>query len=283
MMVDNWTTYLKARLNCSTNGDYPFYFDELQSALYIPEENLIYGIFSTSINSIAGSAICSFDLSAVERAFSGPFKYQEHINSSWDKHYSQNQEHFQCKGSIHSKNTIESSKYQLMDSAVQATALKPLHVAELERYIHLTIDILSTKLHKSVHMLYVATIQGLIKKISILPSTQETCVIEIWQAVSDTNIAIKNIQFLKATNSLYIGTEIELIRLPVEHCDRHVSRKSCLNAMDPYCGWNVYNYTCSTAPQYDPLVKYWIQNVSSCPIVDAYRDGGKLFLSINVF
>lgn len=27
---DRWTSYLKARLNCSIPGEYPFYFDEIR-------------------------------------------------------------------------------------------------------------------------------------------------------------------------------------------------------------------------------------------------------------
>ena len=28
---NRWTTFLKSRLNCSVPGDYPFYFNEIQS------------------------------------------------------------------------------------------------------------------------------------------------------------------------------------------------------------------------------------------------------------
>ena len=28
---NRWTTFLKTRLNCSVPGDYPFYFNEIQS------------------------------------------------------------------------------------------------------------------------------------------------------------------------------------------------------------------------------------------------------------
>lgn len=31
---DRWTTFLKARLNCSVPGEYPFYFDEIRKYLY---------------------------------------------------------------------------------------------------------------------------------------------------------------------------------------------------------------------------------------------------------
>lgn len=47
LLEDNWTTYRKARLNCSLSGDYPFYFDELQSTHYDPQRALIYAVFTT--------------------------------------------------------------------------------------------------------------------------------------------------------------------------------------------------------------------------------------------
>lgn len=31
---DRWTTFLKARLNCSVPGEYPFYFDEIRKIYY---------------------------------------------------------------------------------------------------------------------------------------------------------------------------------------------------------------------------------------------------------
>lgn len=162
-----------------------------------------------------------------------------------------------------------------MDNAVQATTVKPLHIAEQERFLHLAVDVVSTKLHAAVHVMFVSTTQGLIKKLTVLPRLQETCVVEVWQAVPDTRIPIRNVQYLKETKSIYVGTEKELLRIPAEHCRRHVSIDSCLNAMDPYCGWNELEEACTSAPMGDPLIKYWKQSVTSCPILDASVDGGK--------
>lgn len=39
--------------------------------------------FSLSRNSIAASAVCVFNLSAISQAFNGPFKYQENSRSAW--------------------------------------------------------------------------------------------------------------------------------------------------------------------------------------------------------
>ena len=47
LLEDNWTTFQKARLNCSRSGDYPFYFDELQSTHYDRQHGLIYAVFTT--------------------------------------------------------------------------------------------------------------------------------------------------------------------------------------------------------------------------------------------
>lgn len=78
ILKDNWTTFIKARLNCSVAGDYPFYFDEIQSTSFVPDENVVYATFTTPPNHIAGSAICAFNMSAINDAFSGPFKHQRH-------------------------------------------------------------------------------------------------------------------------------------------------------------------------------------------------------------
>lgn len=278
MLKDNWTTFVKARLNCSVSGDYPFYYNEIQSTSYIPEENIIYATFTTPPNHIAGSAICSFNMTAIDKAFSGPFKHQRHSGSAWEKHPSHHRDHLECRESQHNWNLIEISKYQLMDEAVQATALKPLYTAELERFVHVAVDVVSTKLHASVHVMFISTTSGIIKKLAILPRVRETCVVEIWYPLPDTNTptynAIKKLHYSKETRSLYVGTDRELLRIPADHCRRHVSFDSCINAMDPYCGWNEFEEACTVAPDGDPLKKFWKQGVTSCPILDAIVDGG---------
>lgn len=47
MLRDNWTTFVKARLNCSVPGEYPFYYDEIQGMEYLPDQRLLYATFTT--------------------------------------------------------------------------------------------------------------------------------------------------------------------------------------------------------------------------------------------
>ena len=85
---NRWTTFLKTRLNCSVPGDYPFYFDQIQSTTnFFPEGGaaaaVFYAVFTTPPNSIHGSAVCRFSLADLDRSFEGNFKNQERVNSNW--------------------------------------------------------------------------------------------------------------------------------------------------------------------------------------------------------
>ena len=47
MLKDNWTTFVKARLNCSVPGEFPFYYDEIQGMSYVESEDMVYATFTT--------------------------------------------------------------------------------------------------------------------------------------------------------------------------------------------------------------------------------------------
>jgi len=64
-----------------------------------------------------------------------------------------------------------------------------------------------------------------------------------------------------------MGTEKGVMRILAQHCGRLHSRMACQNAMDPYCGWNELKEQCTTAPNRNPLSKYWMQSVTQCPVL----------------
>lgn len=72
ILNQNWATYLKARLNCSISGEFPFYFNEIQAVYQLPNDKTkFYATFATSTNGLVGSAVCSFDINEVQSAFAG--------------------------------------------------------------------------------------------------------------------------------------------------------------------------------------------------------------------
>ena len=160
-----------------------------------------------------------------------------------------------------------------MDSSVQAIHPTPLYVSKLERFKHIAIDKVATKLHENVRIIYVTTDDGLIKKISVLPRTKESCLIEVMEPGSSRDVEIKTMEFVKATDSLYVGTENSLIKIPSQRCYRHLSKESCLNSMDQMCGWNDLQLKCTPAPNENPLASHWYQNATVCPILSSPVDG----------
>lgn len=230
-------------------------------------------------NSIAGSAICAFNMSAITAAFNGPFKHQETMTSAWERRDTPNRSQYECKASAgglaRHNMMLDSHRYQLMDQAVQPSSSYPLYHTTGERLTHIALDLIPTRLHEKVRIIYAATTTGMIKKLSVLSRTKDTCVIEKWQPQLPSQASrILTMDFLKDTESLYIGTETSLIRIPAEHCSRHVSRASCLNAMDPYCGWNDLKTACTPPPEGNTLARFWIQNATDCPVLTAPVDGG---------
>lgn len=292
MLRDNWTTFIKARLNCSVAGDYPFYYDEVQSATFVPGDNVVYATFTTPENGIAAAAICAFNLTSIDAAFAGPFKYQEHTGSAWSRYQAPSvnaRTHIDCPGQAGSlTNSHMGRQLVLMDKAVKSirtvghgrSTQRPLYETTLERLTHITVDVLSTSTHVSQHVLFVATSGGEIRKLNLLPGTMEACLVEVWQPIPLLSSVITSrrnsvlfLQYLKDTDSVYVGTQHELLRIPAAHCGRHVSKTSCLEAMDPYCGWNMLENSCTSAPNHDPLTDYWAQDIRSCPILDSAVDG----------
>lgn len=58
-----------------------------------------------------------------------------------------------------------------------------------------------------------------------------------------------------------------MFRVPTQRCHRFATEEACINAMDPYCGWNEQRAKCTTAPSRTTKVTFWKQNFSSCPIL----------------
>uniref|UniRef100_A0A8B9JIY6 Sema domain-containing protein n=1 Tax=Astyanax mexicanus TaxID=7994 RepID=A0A8B9JIY6_ASTMX len=86
VLEKQWTSFLKARLNCSIPGDSHFYFNLLQSTspiIRMHGRDIILGVFSTPPNSIPGSAVCAFDMQQLARVFEGRFKEQKSPESIW--------------------------------------------------------------------------------------------------------------------------------------------------------------------------------------------------------
>lgn len=77
------------------------------------------------------------------------------------------------------------------------------------------------------------------------------------------------------SNSITRNSLLELFcRIPAAQCHRHRSRQACLNAQEPYCGWNEHLMKCAPAPKQNHLANHWHQEVIKCPVLTDPVDGG---------
>jgi semaphorin 5 len=153
-------------------------------------------------NGIVGSAVCSFTMDAIQEAFSGPYKGQASPSSTWESYHSAHA-HSNCQtgSSLHTSSLLEAEKFQLMDRAVPAAQKAPLIRMELERFTHVAVDVATTKLHSAVHVIFVANVEGVIRKFTVLPRTQEACLVEVIDPFRHGSIdrQIRSMHFLRQT------------------------------------------------------------------------------------
>ncbi|XP_076067589.1 semaphorin 5c-like [Oratosquilla oratoria] len=270
---NRWTTFAKARLLCSREGAIPFSYDHVRSVSYLPREQMIYAVFNTAENGIPGSAVCVFNMTAVNSTFDGPFIHQaSSTSSSWSPVTLDNR-HFKCQ-ETGMDNPAMSDKYQLMEGPVVPETPSPVYQREFETLTHIAVDVVATRLYEHVHVMFVAARDNTIRKLSVLPRTQQTCLLEVLNPFpANSSNTINSFKFLKDTNSLYVGTDEGVLRIPSQRCSRFRSKAACLGAMDPYCGWDTTRLECTTAPHRNPLDESWIQEVIDCPKTTDPVDG----------
>ncbi|XP_069011111.1 semaphorin-5B isoform X2 [Embiotoca jacksoni] len=281
LLEDTWTTFMKARLNCSRSGEIPFYYNELQSTFYLPEQDLIYGIFTTNVNSIAASAVCAFNLSAITQAFNGPFRSQENPRSTWLP--TPNPVHnFQC-GTIDDEGPNEglterslqdAQRLYLMNDVVQPESVDPLVMQDDVRFSNLVVDIVQG-MDTLYHVMYISTEYGTILKALATPNKNlQGCYLEEMELLPPgVREPILSLQILHSDRSLFVGLNNRVLKIPLERCSTYKTETLCLEARDPYCGWDFRQRRCTTLEECSNMSQ-WKQNITLCPLRNQTISGG---------
>ncbi|GAB1300235.1 Semaphorin-5B [Apodemus speciosus] len=273
LLEDTWTTFMKARLNCSRPGEVPFYYNELQSAFHLPEQDLIYGVFTTNVNSIAASAVCAFNLSAISKAFNGPFRYQENPRAAWLP-IANPIPNFQCgtlletgpNENLTERSLQDAQRLFLMSEAVQPVTPEPCVTQDSVRFSHLVVDLVQAK-DTLYHVLYIGTESGtILKALSTASRSLRGCYLEELHVLPPGRLEpLRSLRILHSARALFVGLSDRVLRVPLERCSAYRSQGACLGARDPYCGWDGKRQLCSTLEDSSNM-SLWIQNVTACPV-----------------
>ncbi|CAG0887062.1 unnamed protein product [Cyprideis torosa] len=256
ILSDNWATYLKARLNCSIPGEFPFYFNEIQSVYQSSgDPSRFHASFTTSLNGITGTAICTFTLRSITDAFNGKFKEQANFSSAWLPVLSSRVPEPRPGTCVNDTQDLPDSvlnfirSHALMDEAVSHEHSKPVFFRR---------DVLFTRLAVDPDPLRHARGRGLPSATVFFAGTSEGRVFKILQFIDEhgesqsqlldvfdatTPEAITNMDISPEHNSLYVASDNRLRQINMAACaDRYDTCIQCVR--DPHCGWDRATGSC---------------------------------------
>uniref|UniRef100_A0A674N7Q9 Semaphorin 6D n=1 Tax=Takifugu rubripes TaxID=31033 RepID=A0A674N7Q9_TAKRU len=267
VLEKHWTSFMKARLNCSVPGESFFYFDVLQSITDIININgvpSVVGVFTTQMNSIPGSAVCAFSMADIEKVFWGRFKEQKTQDSVWTPFPEEKlpkPRPGSCAGhgpAASFKSSIEFpddtlqfiKSHPLMDTAVPSLGDEPWFTKTRVRY-RLTALAVDNEAgpHKNYTVVFIGAESGVVLKVlAKTPSVslddslllEEIDVFNRAKCLSnrEDDKRVLSLHVDKEAHSLYVAFSSCVIRIPLSRCERHSScHKSCIASRDPYCGW----------------------------------------------
>ncbi|KAG7268959.1 hypothetical protein CRUP_008614 [Coryphaenoides rupestris] len=170
-------------------------------------------------NSIAASAVCAFNLSAITRAFNGPFRSQENPRSTWLPTPNPIQ-NFQC-GTIEDgggpneglteRSLQDAQRLYLMNDVVQPVSLDPLVMQDDVRFSSLVVDI----------------VQGMDTLYHALATTNKSlqgCYLEEMELLPPgVREPILSLQILHSDRSLFVGLSNRVLKIPLERCSTYTT------------------------------------------------------------
>ncbi|XP_060709245.1 sema domain, transmembrane domain (TM), and cytoplasmic domain, (semaphorin) 6D, like isoform X3 [Hemiscyllium ocellatum] len=267
VLEKHWTSFLKARLNCSVPGDSFFYFDVLQSVTDITEINgspAIVGVFTTQLNSIPGSAVCAFNMEDIEKSFKGRFKEQKTPDSVWTA-VPEDRVPSPRPGCCAGDGPAESYKvsidfpdetlsfiksHPLMDSAVPSVIEEPWFTKTRVRYRLTAIAIDNAAgPRQNYTVTFIGSEAGMVLKVltKTSPSSLNDSILleemDVFNSLkcntaSEDDRKVLGLQIDRDHHVLFVAFSSCVIRVPLSHCEHYgTCKKACIGSRDPYCAW----------------------------------------------
>ncbi|XP_026721306.1 semaphorin-6A isoform X3 [Athene cunicularia] len=268
VLEKQWTSFLKARLNCSVPGDSHFYFNILQAVtdvIHFNGRDVVLATFSTPYNSIPGSAVCAYDMLDIANVFTGRFKEQKSPDSTWtpvpDERVPKPRPGC-CAGSTSLEKYVTSNEFPddtlnfikthpLMDEAVPSIVNRPWFLRTMVRYRLTKIAVDSAAgPYQNYTVVFLGSEKGIILK--FLARTGNSGFLNDSLFLEEMNVynpekcsydsvedkRIVGMQLDKPSSALYVAFSTCVIRVPLGRCERHGKcKKACIASRDPYCGW----------------------------------------------
>ncbi|XP_053926916.1 semaphorin-4G isoform X2 [Cuculus canorus] len=230
-----WTSFMKARLVC-----YMPYYEVLRSVCSLDgggwASTVFYATFTLSAQwrTMEASAVCRYNISAVQHAFEGPYMEYQDSARKWSRYDGAVPE--PRPGSDLPNSVLDFVKlHPLMFEEVKPAGGEPLLVKKSVTYSRLAVDRVQALDGRSYDVLFMGTGDGWIHKVVVADSGVH--IVEEVQVFRDPQ-PVESLVISHAQRSLYVGAPGGILQVPLASCARYASCYDCILARDPYCAWD---------------------------------------------
>ncbi|XP_051722221.1 semaphorin-4E isoform X2 [Ctenopharyngodon idella] len=295
-----WTSFLKARLDCSfPNIKLPLLVQDVFQLCQDDSTTCIfYAVFTLQLDSSEYSAVCAYKIEDIKTVFSkSKFKTPVTVETSFVKWVMYSGElpdprpgacidnHAREKNINKSLDlpdkTLQFIKDKpLMDQAVKAIGQRPLLVKTGIAFTRIVVATATALNGNSHQVMFIGTKNG-----SVLKSVNyegEMVIMEEIQLFEPS----EPIKILRLSNTkLYVGSEVGVLQLSISECGRYHTCPDCVLGRDPYCGWDLNAGRCSTINS-THRTSTMIQSLSDgdtsrCPPIDGSKPVSTWFIHGN--
>uniref|UniRef100_A0AAY5KSH4 Sema domain, immunoglobulin domain (Ig), short basic domain, secreted, (semaphorin) 3bl n=1 Tax=Esox lucius TaxID=8010 RepID=A0AAY5KSH4_ESOLU len=257
VLVNKWSTFIKARLVCSVPGPHGIdtHFDELEDVFLLrgkDEKNPdVYAIFSTISNVFQGFAVCVYSMADIREAFNGPFAHKEGPDYQWGPY--EGRVPYPRPGVV---STIFGSTKDFPDAVLQFARghplmWRPVYPAMRQpllvkanvpyRLKQIVVDRVEAD-DGQYDVMFIGTDIGTVLKVIALRSgnsldteevtLEEMQVFKVQTPITSLDISVKR-------QALFVGSPVGVAQLRLHKCETYGKAcAECCLARDPYCAWD---------------------------------------------
>nr|XP_058945050.1 semaphorin-1A-like isoform X3 [Pocillopora verrucosa] len=264
-LKNKFTSFVKTRIMCSVPGNIPFDYNEIQAAATytnpVTKEDYFYGIFTTPQLGVLGSAVCSYSVKSLQELFdNSPYLKETGTKgfdgtSLWVEEVPVNLSVVpgrpKCDAQLDTKRYSWGITKFASDHPLLAVPLMPRPLFKATRPLFTTAGIRFTQLvvdkaygdnGQIVPVMFISTENGTVFKVFNNISGDGNAIVVEQVRLFENPEPISTMKLYKG--AVYIGSDSGVTKLPVEHCGEYTSCRTCVSALDPYCGWS--NNKCTT-------------------------------------
>ncbi|XP_072309302.1 semaphorin-4D isoform X2 [Eucyclogobius newberryi] len=257
-----WTSFLKAKLVCSM-PELNFVFNVVHDVFILKatdwRDTVIYGVFTSQWANVGLSAVCAYNLTAVEDVFAkGKYMQKatvEQSHTKWVRHNgaSPSPRPGACINNDMRKQAINSSlhlpdktlqfvkDHPLLEDPVLPIGNGPRLITKDVNYTQIVVDRVTALDGNIYDVIFTGTDKGILHKSVVYEGNVHT--IEEIQLLKNTE-PVKNLLLSTKTQSIYAGSDSGVVQFPTFLCGKYLSCTDCILARDPYCAWDPRTERC---------------------------------------